>query len=156
MPYMRFDSLSDGQLRRTMVPGDTPAKVISVSSLATAGAGAITAAMVIGGCIIRTAAGADRADTLPTAPLIVNALISSNGMAPEVGEAFECLFSQQSGSTYVSTITTATGLTLKSNVNTVAPDITKRLLFICTSKGTNTFSAGVWSNASATFDVWVL
>ena len=156
MPYMRQYSLSDGMLARAMVPGDTPAKVVSVASLATVGAGAITAAMIVGGLIVRTAAGADRADTLCTAPLLVNALIGSNGQAPEVGEAFECLFSMQSTSTYISTITTATGMTLKSNVNTIGPDITKRLLFICTSKGTNTLASGVWTNALATFDVWVL
>ncbi len=108
--------------------------------------------------VIRTAAGADRTDTTATAVLIMNALLGNDGNGPEVGEAFECLYSNQSTSTYIITIAGGTGVTPVGNVLTIAPDITKRLVFVCTAKGTNTYSTttSLWTNSGATFDCYLL
>lgn len=143
---------------RGLVPGDTLATVKRPTSLATVGAGTITASMIVSGLVIRTAAGADRIDTTDTAVNIMNALLGNDGAALGVGDGFECDFSQNSAGGWKSTIAGGAGVTMKaSNLsNNVLTDTTRRLLFICTAVGVNTYAAGVWTNAGATFDCYVL
>jgi hypothetical protein len=155
--FSRLWSLKD-RIGQNVVPSDTLGTVKIPQSLATVGAGTITATMLISGLVIRTAAGADRTDTTDTAVNIMNALLGNSGSGPEVGEGFECDFSQCSTGGWKSTIAGGTGVTMKaSNLsNQVLTDTTRRLLFICTAKGTNTFASGVWTNSGATFDCYFL
>jgi hypothetical protein len=101
-----------GGIGRSLTAGDTAGSTKKASSLATVGAGTITAAMLVTGMVIRTAAGADRVDTTDTAVNIMNALLGNDGNGPEVGESFECVFSQQSAGGWKSTIAGGVGVTL--------------------------------------------
>lgn len=74
----------------------------TVNSLATAGDRTITAAEILAGIYVRDCAGASRADTLPTAALLVAAMVS-----PAIGDVLECQVIN--GSDAAETLTLAAG-----------------------------------------------
>lgn len=90
-------NLEDSTLRnsRMIGPGNKFETLFKQSSAAfgtvvTAGAGTYTAAQILDGVIIRDCTGASRTDTLPTAALLVAAMVS-RGMSPQVGDLVQCL-----------------------------------------------------------------
>lgn len=108
--------------------GEHIAKGTVVSTIATAGVVAYTAAQILGGLILRDPAGAGRADTLPTASDIIKAL----GPDPQVGESFEFTIRNTADAAETITVSAATGLTL-SGTMTIAQNNSKRFLAVVTS-----------------------
>ena len=102
---------------------------VTVSTVATAAAVTFAATEVLGGLILRDPAGAGRADLLPTANAIINAI---NG--PFVGLAFEFTIRNTADAAETITVTTNTGLTL-SGTMTIAQNNSKRFLALITAIG---------------------
>jgi len=123
------------------------------ATVSAVGATTLTVAQLASGAIIRTGQSAGATDTLPTAVQIATALINNGGSLPDVGDAFEVTYANDGGFTI--TFAMGTGITAVYN-NTVATKVTRRLLFVCTAVGTNTFASGVWTNTGATFDFYTL
>jgi hypothetical protein len=69
----------DGNLARPMGQGDVINAQEVVATLTTAGAGAVTAQMLITGLLSRTGPGGAVADTFPTASSLINALLPNAG-----------------------------------------------------------------------------
>lgn len=69
----------DGQLARTMVPGDVLNTQEQVQTLTTAGAGTVTAQMLLSGILSRTGPTGAVADTFPTASALIAALSANGG-----------------------------------------------------------------------------
>ena len=99
----------------------------TVTTDSTAGVIAYTAAMFIGGLILRDCNGAGRADTVPTAAALVQAL---NGA--KVGTCLRVLIRNTSGTAVSITVSTATGATL-SGTMTIAQNNTKEFLAVITN-----------------------
>ena len=81
----------DGNFQRKQEAGDCVAAALAASALTTAGAGTITAAMLIGGILRRSGPTADYTDTLPTADQIATAVRSYGTMvdwSPGIGLLF--------------------------------------------------------------------
>lgn len=153
MSALRLQSTTDGGFSRNITPGDAVIRNRLLATLSTAGAGTLTAAMLLGGIIVRDTATANN-DTTSTGPLIVNAMLGNSGAgAPQVGETFECLYRNSTGA--IMTIVGGTGVTV-AGVAAVPVTVSSLLHFTCTAVGTNTFAAGVWTNAGATFTVNVI
>lgn len=68
------NAIYDGAFQRRCLPGDVPAVGLIAAALATVGAGAITAAMLLAGNIRRTGPTAGYTDTLPTSEQICAAI----------------------------------------------------------------------------------
>ena len=102
----------------------------TVSTITTAGVVAYTPAQVLGGLILRDPAGAGRADTVPTAALLLAALKSS-GRYPKVGAYFEFTIRNTADAAETITVTTDTGATL-SGTMTIAQNNSKRFAVVFT------------------------
>ena len=89
---------------------------------------------VLSGLIIRNPTGTDRTDTLPTASSIISAIPNASD-----GDYFE-LFIENTNSSKKITISTNTGLTLRTSSNDVNSEKCKKLLFIITSTSSNTIT----------------
>ncbi len=154
MSGMRLDSISDGQFRRSIVPGDAVIRNRKLTTLSTVGAGTLTASALAGGIIVRDTAGGAFSDTTDTAVNIMQALLGGSGQSgPIVGETFEVLYRNSVGS--IMTIAGGTGVTV-AGIAAVPVTVASLLHFTCTAVGTNTLSAGVWTNVGATFTVNVI
>lgn len=99
------------------------------STIATAAAVTFTAAQVLGGLILRDPAGAARADLLPTASDILDALPGA-----VAGTSFEFTIRNTADAAETITVTTNTGLTL-SGTMTIAQNNSKRFLAVITGVG---------------------
>jgi hypothetical protein len=103
----------DGSFQRKMGPGDVLAQgeIISGSGLATAGAGILTAAIMLTGMCIRTGPTGAYNDTTDTASNIIAALQGGPaGSAPSPGDTFR--FRHLNTVAYVMTLVAGTGVTL--------------------------------------------
>lgn len=116
---------------RLIGPGPTyPGALIAqatVTTDATAGALTMTAAMLLGGLILRDPAGGARSDVTPTAALLVAAMTN-----PRIGDAFEFTIRNTADAAETITVTGGTGCTL-SGTMTIAQNNSKRFLVILTS-----------------------
>lgn len=112
-----------------------------VTTYATAGVMAMTAAQVLGGLILRDPNGAGRADTVPTAAAIVAAIKNC-----KAGDSFEFTIRNTADGAETITVTTASGNTL-SGTMTIAQNNTKRFLTVVStatsgSEAVTTYSLG--------------
>lgn len=112
--YVRRNALGRG-LTRYVQP-------LTVTTDSTAGALTYTAAMLLGGLILRNTNGANRSDVTPTAALLVAAL-----PGVQVGAAFEFTIRNTAGAAETITVTAGTGATL-SGTMTIAQSNSKRFL----------------------------
>ena len=107
-----------------------------VTTYAVSGVMAMTAAQILGGLILRDPGGAARADTLPTAALIIAALKEANDQV-NIGDSFEFIIRNTSSGSWTITVTIATGLTL-SGTMTILQNNSKRFLAVVTALTTVT------------------
>lgn len=103
------------------------APLTTVTTDATAGVLAYTAAMFKGGLILRDPAGAGRADTVPTAAALVAAIPSA-----VVGTSIEVIIRNDADAAETITVSTATGATL-SGTMTIAQSNMKRFRAVLTN-----------------------
>jgi hypothetical protein len=108
--------------------------VKTVTTDATAGALTYTAAMLLGGIILRDPAGGNRSDVTPTAALLVAAI---PGCA--IGTAFEFTIRNAADAAETITVTAGEGTTL-SGTMTIAQNATKRFLVVVTAVGTPAYT----------------
>ena len=114
-------------------PGDLIATGESISALATVGAaGVVTAAMVAGGILRRTAAGEAFTDTFPTAQQIVDALKGNDPLAkiPD-GSCFRFIYIN--GVAFAMTFAAGVGVVLGTDVNIAASLVREYLVEILNS-----------------------
>ena len=97
----------------------------------TAGAITMTAADLLAGLVLRDPNGAGRADLVPTAAAIIDAL-TINGHPPAVGASFEFTIRNTADAAETITVTTNTGITL-SGTMTIAQSNSKRFLVVVAS-----------------------
>ena len=100
---------------------------VTVSTVTTAAAVTYTPAQVLGGLILRDPNGAARADLLPTAAALIDAL---NG--PFEGMAFIVTIRNTADAAEAITVTTNTGVTL-SGTMAIAQNATTRFLVVITA-----------------------
>ena len=152
MAFLRPLSRDDGGMVKPLTGADVLTTGLSPIIINNAAAQTLTAASIVAGVILRQGAGAVT-DTTDTAVLIMQGLYGNTGTAPEVGETFRTLFSNQGAST----VTIAGGVGVTVSGNTLALTLTtKTLLFVCTNKGVSTYANGVFTNVGATFNCIVL
>ena len=152
MAYLRPMARDDGGLVKSVIGSDVMSTGLSPVILNNASAQTLTAALLTAGVILRQGAGAVT-DTTDTAVNIIQALYGNTGATIEVGETFRVLFSNQGASTV--TIAGGTGVTVSGNTLALTLAL-KTILFVCTSKGTQTYAAGVYTNVGATFNAYCL
>lgn len=99
----------------------------TVTTDATAGALTYTAAMLLGGIILRDPAGAGRSDVTPTATLLVAAIPNC-----AVGTSFEFTIRNTADAAETITVTAGTDCTL-SGTMTIAQNNSKRFLVVVTN-----------------------
>ena len=100
----------------------------TASSLAIAGDRTITAAEILGGIYVRDCAGASRADTLPTAALLVAAM-----KQPAIGDVITCRIINGSDAAEVLTLAAGAGGAFDVNqtaASRIVPQNSSRLLDI--------------------------
>lgn len=98
----------------------------TVTTDTTAGALAITAAMFLGGIIVRDCNGSGRTDTLPTAADFIAAV-----RGEKVGDVYSCLIINNSDANETITIGTATGTTIAQIAATrIIPQNTSRRVYV--------------------------
>ena len=100
---------------------------VTVTTDTTAGALTYTAAMLLGGIILRDPNGAGRSDVTPTAALLVAAIPGA-----AVGQAFEFTIRNTADAAETITVTAGTGTTL-SGTMTIAQNNSKRFLAVLTN-----------------------
>src|SRR5690242_6722136 len=123
MGYTRFSGLA--ALANRLVD------FLTVTTDTTAGALTYTAAMLLGGLILRDPNGAGRSDVTPTAAQILAAL---EGKAT-VGQGFEFTIRNTADAAETITVTAGTGVTL-SGTMTIAQNNSKRFLAVITGIST--------------------
>lgn len=148
MAYLRPLSRDDGGLLKPVTGSDVLTSGFAPFIINNAAAQTLSAAAITAGAILRQGAGAVT-DTTDTAVNIMQGLYGNTGSAPEVGETFRVLYSNQGASTV--TIAGGTGVTVSGNTLCLTLTL-KTLLFVCTAKGTQTYSNGVFTNVGATFN----
>ena len=148
MAYLRPLCRDDGGIVKPVTGADVLTSGFTPFTINNAAAQTITATAITAGCILRQGAGAVT-DTTDTAVNIMQALYGNTGTAPEVGETFRALYSNQGASTV--TIAGGTGVTVSGNTAVLTLTL-KTILFVCTAKGTQTYSNGVFTNTGATFN----
>lgn len=112
------------------------AKKTTVTTLTTAGAVTFTAAQILGGLILRDPAGGARADLMPLATSIWDA-IKETGDDLVAGTSFEFTIRNTADAAETITLTTNTGVTM-SGTMTIAQSNSKRFLVVCTSRAAAT------------------
>ncbi len=113
-----------------------------ISSLTTAGDGAVLAATVLGGILNRTGPGAGFADTFPTADDIVSMLDN-----PQVGDSWTFVY--RNGVAQAMTYTTNTGLVAGIGTLNVAASKTRHYQFTVLSYKRTTIKICTTTNANA-------
>lgn len=104
--------------------------VKTVTTDVTAGALTYTAAMLLGGMILRDPAGGARSDVTPTAALIAAAIPGCS-----IGTGFEFTIRNTADAAETITVTAGTDVTL-SGTMTIAQNASKRFLAVVTAVGT--------------------
>lgn len=104
----------------------------TITTIATAGAGTLTAAQILKGLILRDPAGASRTDTTPTATQIVNAL----GIGVTVGSAFDLIYRNTGSISEIITFAGGTDVTLVPTAITLDAGESITLRFIVTNAAT--------------------
>jgi len=143
-------SIFDGGLQRQALPGDVIGAGEVINALATAGAGVLTAALLIGGILNRTGPGAGYIDTTDTAANIVAALAAnysyqqsataglSSGYAVPNGLTFRFRFINTVA--FANTMAAGTGVTLvNGTVN--ASSVKEYLVTVTNGMPTQVFAA---------------
>lgn len=102
-------------------------RLASVTTDATAGVLTMTAAMLLGGLILRDPAGAGRNDVTPTAAAIVAAIPNA-----KVGDRFEFTIRNTADAAETITVTAGSGVSL-SGTMTIAQNNSKRFLAVLTN-----------------------
>lgn len=100
---------------------------LTVTTDTTAGALTYTAAMLLGGIVLRDPNGAGRSDVTPTAALLVAAVPGA-----AIGQAFECTIRNTADAAETITLTAGSGVTL-SGTMTIAQNNSKRFLVVFTN-----------------------
>jgi len=115
-------NIYDSGMARVARKGDGPNLNLGASTLTTAGAGTLLAALLSTGLILRTGPGGAFADTIDTAANIDAAFPNL-----QVGDTFDVFYSCSVA--FASTITAAAGITLKTAAaNNVVAASTGRIL----------------------------
>ena len=149
MAFLRPLSRDDGGMVKSLTGADVLTTGLGPISIANAAAQTISTAAITAGVILRTLNAGPLTDTTDTAVNIMPGLYGNTGAGMEVGETFRVLFSNQAAGA----ITIAGGVGVTVSGNTVVATLTvKTLLFVCTSKGTQTYANGVYTNVGATFN----
>lgn len=120
----------------------------TVTSIATVGAGTLTAAQILKGLILRDPAGASRTDTTPTATQIVNAL----GIGVTVGSAFDLIYRNTGSISEIITFAGGTDVTLVPTAITLDAGESVTLRFIVTNAATpavSVYNLGVINTSGA-------
>mgnify|MGYP000279368913 CR=1 FL=1 len=149
MSYLRVNSYSAGRNLAAAMPGDVVSLAELLTTVTGAGAQTITAAALAGQVILRTGAGVV-SDITDTAVNIMQSMYGNVGSEPMIGEGFLSFFSNQGASTV--TITGGVGVTVSGN-SAVLANTMKTFFVVCTAPGVKTFSAGIYTNVGATFNV---
>lgn len=133
-----------------MQQGDTLGGAEVLSTLTTAGDGAITAAALTSGIITRTGPGAGYTDTLPTAADILAAIAGSNSVADVApGTTFRCMHRNGVAQAMTLAAPASGGVVLGSNVNNAASQVRHWLVTVLNSSPARTV-VGTTTNGAAT------
>jgi hypothetical protein len=152
MAYLRPLSRDDGGIVKPVTGADVLSTGLAPVTINNAAAQTLPASALTAGVILRQGAGVVT-DTTDTAVNLMQGLYGNTGAAPEVGETFRVLYSNQGASTV--TLAGGTGVTASGNL--LALTLTqKTLLFVCTAKGTMTYANGIFTNVGATFNMIAL
>lgn len=152
MAFLRPLARDDGGMVKPLTGADVLTTGLAPVVINNAAAQTLPAGALTAGVILRQGAGAVT-DTTDTAVNLMQALYGNTGSAPEVGETFRVLFSNQGGST----VTLAGGVGITASGNLLTLTLTqKTLLFVCTAKGTQTYANGIFTNTGATFNMIAL
>ena len=127
MKLTNFDNLQ--------VEGIILKKSVVGAEVNNAGIATFTPEQVLSGLILRDPNGAGRADKLPTAADLFEAIGGDRVQADGVGVSFEFTIRNTANGDETITVTTNTGLTL-SGTMTIAQNNSKRFLCVCTAKDT--------------------
>ena len=149
MAFLRPLARDDGGLVKPLTGADVLTTGLAPFTLNNAAGQTLTAAAITAGVILRQGVGATQTDTTDTAVNIIQALYGNTGSTPEVGETFRAIYSNQTANAV--TLAGGTGVTVSGNTS-LAANVAKTLLFVCTAKGTMTYSNGVFTNSGATFN----
>lgn len=148
----------DGGLQRQTFPGDVLAGGEALNALTTAGAGTLTAALMISGIINRTGPGGAYNDTTDTAQNIINALVApypfgqtgntgiSSGVAVPNGLTFR--LKHINTVAFVMTMVAGTGVTLVGTTTIAASSIKDYLVTVTNGSPTQVFAVTT-TNGSA-------
>jgi hypothetical protein len=115
--------------------GGSPIQAATVSTIATAGPATYTPAQMIGGLILRDAAGAARSDVTPTAALLAAAI---PGVA--AGTSFPVTIRNESAGAFAVTVTAGLGATL-SGTMTIAQNAARTFKVVFASPSAYTLYA---------------
>jgi hypothetical protein len=147
--------IQDSQFTRQLQRGDVLAGAEQIATLTTAGAGTLTAALLLSGILSRTGPGAGYIDTTDTAQNIINALLANNYFgSADMSSAGGVEAGTTVRLTYVNTVAFAmtlaagAGVTLGSNVNISASSVKDYLLTITNGTPTQVYAATT-ANGSA-------
>lgn len=102
----------DGSFQRRVAQGDVMAGAELVGTLTTAGAGALTGALLANNILSRTGPGGAVADTVDSATNIINAISGSN--LPQAGDTWRLRYINNVG--FAITVTGVTGVTVTNGV----------------------------------------
>jgi hypothetical protein len=107
------------------------------ATIATAGAATYTTQQILGGMVVRDAGGAARSDTLPSAALLVEAIVGI-----DAGQFVDVYLLNASGGAFAITVLPGAGVTLvgAAAVNQSTSRLL-RLLFTNVKKGTEAYTA---------------
>jgi hypothetical protein len=115
----------------------------AVTTVSTAGARTYTAAEVLGGLVLRDCAAADRADTLPTAAAVVQALAY-----PVVGQGYLLAIRNTSAGAFTVTLGAGTGGTT-SGTMTIAQGVTRTFVLRLANVGSGTEAYTIYALVGA-------
>lgn len=113
-------------------------EALTLSNIATAGAGTYTAAQLVGGLITRDPTGASRTDTMDTGTNIETEL-NAQGITVATGDTFICYVINTADAAEVITLAGDTGSTISNAGQTVAQNESAILIFQRTGANAYTF-----------------
>jgi hypothetical protein len=158
MAYAR-PLIMDGQLNRSIQPGDVLLLGEVIQPLTTVGAGTLTALLVASGLIYRTGPTGAYTDTTDTAANIINQIVAQYNYTTAATAGLSSGVAVQNGTTvrlrymnsvaFVATIAAGTGVTLGNNATTVNASSVKDFLITVTNGTPQQVFACNTTNASA-------
>jgi hypothetical protein len=148
----------DGGLQRQAFPGDVLAGGEFLNALTTAGAGTLTAALMVSGIINRTGPGGAYNDTTDTAQNIINAIMAQYNFSQAPTTGISAGTAVPNGTTFrlkiintvafVLTMVAGTGVTLVGTTTIAASSIKDYLITVTNGTPTQVFAVTT-TNASA-------